>query len=50
MLPPQVLGIGGNGFDLEHLHSALNAPDHRVLLVAAEVVLETLAQRGSDRR
>src|SRR5665213_186860 len=44
-----MLHIGGDSFDLEHLHSAPNAPDYGVLLVATEVMLEAFAQQGRNR-
>ena len=49
-LAPEMLGIGGNGFDLKHLHAALDTPDHGIWLVAAEIMLEALAQQRSNRR
>ena len=44
-----MLHIGGNCFDLEHLHAALNTPDDGVLLVATEVMLEAFAQQRRNR-
>ncbi len=35
---------------MENLHAALDAPDQGVLLVAAEIVLQTLAQQRGNHR
>jgi hypothetical protein len=45
-----MLQIVGGVVELEHLHATLDAADHRVLLVFAEVVTEGAAQQTTNLR
>ena len=46
---PQALDVGVEVGELQHLHAALHPAQEGLLLVAAEVVADLVAQDGADR-